>query len=90
MTNRHLDLAPVLGSLARDAGLVALARHEASVNPTERSQGKLPSRWVVMARDAARLASLAADSRWVPVGSEPGIPPWTDSYSALLPVFRWR
>lgn len=90
VTNRHLDLAPVLGRLADDAGLVALVRHEPTVSPAERRQGKLPSGWLAMARDPGSLAPLAADSRWVPATPQPGTPTWTDGYSALVHVFHWR
>jgi len=90
ITNRHLDLAPVLARLARDLGLVALLRDDATVSEAERREGKLPSKWLVMARGPARLAPLAADPRWAAPAVGPDAPAWTDDYSALFHIFRWR
>jgi hypothetical protein len=90
VTNRHLDLGPVLAALARDAGLTALTRNDPTVSPAERRQGKLPSKWLVMAREASTLTPLAADPRWIVASSGPDTPVWTDSYSAVLHVLHWR
>src|SRR5581483_12071620 len=40
VSNRHLRLGPVLGAIARAAGLVARARDDAAVAPAERARGK--------------------------------------------------
>lgn len=90
ISNRHLDLEPVLADLALDARLAALVRHDAVVSAEDRARGRTPARWVVMARAAADLGALGADPRWRPAQRRAGAAMWTDDFSSLLPVLRWR
>jgi len=90
ISNQHLDLEPVLADLARDAGLVALLQVDTHVTPAERAGGKLPSRWAVMARGRGDLGPLATDARWVPPRAPAGERLWTDDFSSVLGVLRWR
>jgi hypothetical protein len=90
ISNRHLELEPVLGTIARAAGLVTLARDDARVSEAERALGKVESQWVVMARREEDLGALRGDPRWRPASAPPGARPWTDSFASLLSAFRWR
>jgi hypothetical protein len=88
ISNKHLDLAPVVASLAKDAGLVArLEDHE----PDEKVDGDLayPSEWVVLVHQVADLGTLATDARWKQLPSRAGYRPWTDDYSNVFSVIRW-
>jgi hypothetical protein len=86
ISNRYLDLQKVLGNVATDAHLVALAEYDTS----DIQAGKLPSRWVVMARTKDDLGALSADSRWIPLKSDPHARVWTDDYSSILTIFNWE
>jgi len=94
ITNQHLDLAPVLGNLAQDAKLVAWIEDDSTLTEQQASDGKLGSRWVVMARNKGDLAHLvtSADSfaSWVALEGRANARVWTDDYSNLLTVIRWR
>ncbi len=46
ISNRYLDLGKILGNVAGDAGLIALVEQDSE----NIAAGKLPSRWIVMAR----------------------------------------
>ena len=88
ISNKHLDLKPVVASLAKDADLVALMQdHE----PDEKADGALAyaSEWVALAPKSADLGSLATDSRWEAVPSRAGYQVWTDDYSNVFNVIRW-
>ena len=89
ISGRYLDLGPVLASLAKARGLVALECDEAAVVAAMKA-GKYPSRWVAIARGAEHLGKLASDERWQPLQSRPGMRVWTDDYSNLLSIFDWR
>ncbi len=89
MTNRHMHLDPVVAALARDAGLVCLIQHDAHVTPEESAVGKAPSKWAVMARDAAHLGALTTDKRWQPARERPGVGVWTDDYANVFSVLNW-
>lgn len=63
-SNVHVDLAPVFGRWAAEDGLTCLVRADFEVSDDERSSGKLPSQYVVMARGLEDLRGLADDPRW--------------------------
>jgi hypothetical protein len=86
ITNTHLDLEPVLASLAQDSGLVSRTEDDAYVEPDDAERGKINSKWMVMARTLADLGPLASDSKWLPAQARPGMPVWTDDFSSLLSV----
>ncbi len=85
-SNRHLALEPVLGRIAAAHQWVALARADPA--GPEAASGKLPSEWMVMARDARDVGPLIVDPRWVPVGASRGAPLWTDDFSNVVGVLR--
>jgi hypothetical protein len=85
VSNRYLDLRKVLGNVASDANLVALVE----TDTTEIQAGKLPSRWIVMARSKEDLGALAVDPRWIPLKGDPSARVWTDDFSSILTVFKW-
>jgi hypothetical protein len=84
ISNRYIDLAPVLGVLARDAGLVARVRSDLDLSPEQVEDGKLPSAWIVMAARGADLGALAKDPRWREPRSRPEEAVWTDDFSNII------
>lgn len=80
ISNRHLNLRPVMAALAKDAGMTAYINDNRHVsNPLA-----VPSVWVMMASSPGVLQSLAKhDPRWVPLES-PGARVWTDHYSNIM------
>lgn len=87
ISNRHLDLEPVLGRLAKDAGLFTLTRHDLTT-PEERQEQKSSSTWTLMARSPHDLHDIAADYRWEQTAVDPEVPLWTDDYSSVLSVLK--
>jgi len=89
-SSRFLALRRELLALATDAGLshrkqLDSRREERKDNWT----GWTPSEWVLMARDVDDFGSIASDSRWGIIQDQPARV-WTDDYSNLLALFRWR
>jgi hypothetical protein len=89
ISNRHLDLQPVLGNLAQALGLVGLRQfdRDAERRPVP---GISISDWVVLTRRREDLGKLADDKRWEPIEIDPKVGVWTDDYSNLLSVFLWK
>jgi hypothetical protein len=85
ISNRYIDLRPVLAALARDAGLVCRVRSDLDVTPAEEAAGKSASVWAVMASSPRDLGPLAADPRWADAPSRPGDAPWADDFSDVAP-----
>jgi SAM-dependent methyltransferase len=90
ISNRYLDLKPVLGDLARDANLVVRIDEDMNVSAKETSEGKSASLWVVMARQVEDLGKLARSGFWEPIRSRGSRDVWTDDYSNLFRVFKWN
>jgi hypothetical protein len=85
ISNRYLDLAPVLGNVARAVGLTGLVRADMG----DDARGKAASHWVLLARHPRDLGDLARDGRWEPLVGQPSLGVWTDDFSNVAGVFRW-
>lgn len=86
LSNRYLGLGPIVGALARDAGMACRGLEDDDAS----APGQEASHWMILARDEAALGPLARKALW----NEPEIPAntpvWTDQRSAIWPVFQWR
>ncbi len=89
LSNRYLDLDPVMGRQAADAGLVCRIGYDTAVSAEEKRTGKQPSIWAVMAEAEQDLGSLISDSRWRRPRLRPGASAWTDDYSDLVSCLHW-
>jgi hypothetical protein len=83
LSNRYLDLEPVVAALARERGMAARVG-------TSTLSGFFfsASTWAVMARSDADFGPMAADVRWPQAKTRRGVPAWTDDYSSLLSVWE--
>jgi spermidine synthase len=90
ITNTYLDLQPVLAALAADAGLVGVIETDARISDADLKRGSLPSVWVVIGRNTNDLGKLVDDSRWKPLLGPPGSKVWTDEFSSVISVFKWK
>jgi spermidine synthase len=90
ISNLHLDLAPVIAALARDAGWLHRLRDDVFASQKEIAEGVLPSRWMLMAESEQGFASLQNDLRWEQVPAAETTRVWTDSHSSLMEVLHWR
>ncbi len=82
ISNRHMNLTPVLAAAARALGLYGLVHYperDYQLMTTFKSDA-----WVVaLARKPQSLALLASDPDWQPL-PRPASRPWTDDYSGIL------
>lgn len=85
LSNRFLNLEPVIGNLAAAAGLVARVR-VGVVTAQQSHDGSKTSAWAVLARTSDALGSLAHDQRWREAQPDPALRVWTDDFSTLWPV----
>ena len=84
ISNRYLDLDPVVRGLADELGLAVLR-----IDDPEDNEMVYSSDWMLLARDPAALAHpelRAAESE--SASAELPRPLWTDGYSNLLQVFK--
>jgi len=85
-----VSLNSVLVNLARDAGFISLSNADLKLSDEDRQKKKSPSTWVVMARTQADLRGLSRDQRWHTLSVRPGDALWTDDFSDILSVFKWK
>jgi spermidine synthase len=90
ISNRYLELRPLLADLASSFDLVCFAQDDLNITDADQAAEKFPSRWVLMAHRASDLGALPQDSRWQRVGPRSRRVVWTDEFSNLLGVFKWR
>jgi hypothetical protein len=76
ISNRYLDLDPVLGNLAAEVGLVGYIENDREND----IPGKASSSWVVLARQQGTLDRLVHEDRWKQWQTEHG---WAASGEAL-------
>ncbi len=89
ISNRYLDLEPVLAEGARRGGWEAASLdHPSSV----RYLNDHPSHWVAMTRDRQTMEDLIAASgapkSWKKLTTRPGFAGWTDDYASILPLIE--
>jgi SAM-dependent methyltransferase len=85
VSNIYLNLAPVVGQLARQAGYQAIEvkNHEDLKNKI------LASEWVLVTNNPAVLENAAIRLHSVPIARRDGLRLWTDSFNNLLEVVKW-
>ena len=89
ITNRYLELEPVVGRLAAEFNLVARTRNELETPVDVRALGREPSQWIVMARSESDLGTIREDADWHAVAVTAQTPLWTDDFSNIAGVLRW-
>jgi hypothetical protein len=87
ISNRFLDLEPVVAAAARSGGWQA-AQLFYRPGPNNRDAGTM-SQWIALSRDAGVIRVLKAnDASWAPIKSRAGFTPWSDDYSTILPLLK--
>ncbi len=82
ITNRHLDLKPVLANVANELGLIAIYQRDIG------RAGRLTTEWVIIARDWQDLGQLMQDTRWGILSPDKSKSTWTDDYSNIFSVLK--
>jgi len=85
ITNRYLNLAPVLARLADENGFADRICDDDGDYET----GKDGSTWVLLARDERYFGGLAGDEVWKKIDPRKTAAVWTDDFSNILSVFKW-
>lgn len=83
ISNRYLDLEPIVGRLAMELDLKAYVMNDSK----DDSVGKTASTWVVLARSKAHLRDLPS-RHFFPLDGFSWTRPWTDDYTSLYDILR--
>jgi hypothetical protein len=82
VTNRYLDLQPVIQAIAKRFGLVAGRIHQPA-GPLVK-----PSDWIVLARSNSVLGRAEFANKLKPLESQRRVRLWTDDYSNLFQILK--
>ncbi|MEL7687327.1 fused MFS/spermidine synthase [Citromicrobium bathyomarinum] len=88
ISNRYLDLRPVIAAHAAQNGWIALMRDD----PAVREDGISASFWVAIASDPqpiARLLLSSPQTDWIEL-DDPAPQVWTDDFASILPLLDWN
>jgi hypothetical protein len=88
LSNRYLDLEPVVGGLIRRTSAAGLIRANTDRTPQLESSGD-PSIWAAIASDSSHLGALRNTPGWRPMRVRESVGVWTDDFSNIFRVFIW-
>ena len=87
ISNRFLDLEPVVAAIARRQHWQAAIFLYSGRTPAV--AGETGSTWIALSHDADTLAALAyARPGWRALRERPGFSGWTDDFSSILPLLK--
>ena len=76
----------LVAALAAEAKLPALSRTDQDAS----APGKARSIYVIVALDEGTIRELKENADWVRATPDPSVRPWTDDYSNLWAILKWR
>lgn len=85
ISNRHVDLEPPIALLAASAGMQAKHVHSLASNAT----GEYTATWILVTDNKAFFLQPELVAHAFDAETLPGLRPWTDDFSSLLPVLTW-
>jgi hypothetical protein len=88
LSNRYLDLEPVLARLIREAGVAGLIRSNTDRTPELESSG-YPTIWAAIASNPEQLGALRNAAGWRRLRIRERVGLWTDDFSNIFGVFIW-
>ena len=88
ISNRYLDLAPVLATLAKDAGMPA--RHLIDLAPPPDSVARLSAEVVALGQPGRDLNFLPEAAGWQQMAASTRATLWTDARSDIISRIKWR
>ena len=89
ITNRFLDIEPVLAAAATEGGWTA-RRLRFEPSRTDRANNAAPSTWVALSQSPETIGRLTSGDRaWSDLSGRAGFRAWTDDHASLLPLIRY-
>ncbi len=91
ISNRFLDLQPVVAAIAQAEGMAARVF---SYKPSDdlRAKGHTASVWIALAADEASMRAFtqatANPAGWQNMATRPDVPAWSDDFASVLPVLK--
>ncbi len=84
LSNRHLNLLPVINAMGRSLNLMTFHR----MHMGDAKKGQLASEWALLTSNEHLVTKLTRDTGWEFVADNNQML-WTDDYSNILPMVKW-
>src|SRR5256885_1324404 len=84
ISNRHMELASVVGGIAHANGLMSRVNNRAARDDEEDAKYIFTSTVVISAREEKDFGELLDDKDWQPIEPDPNQRIWTDDYSNVV------
>jgi hypothetical protein len=69
---------------------VAYLQNDFDISPGDAAQGKIASRWILMAHNRSALARDVGPGHWRSLDESVAGDLWTDEFSDVLKIIHWR
>ncbi len=89
MSNRYLDLSPLLAGLAYDGGFECIKREDIVSDVITKKTGRFPSKFMVLSRNERVIRTLQNTENWKVPPKRDGNPIWTDKYTNVFELMTW-
>lgn len=92
ISNRFLDLEPMIAAIAAREGWTAMIRFYRPSTAQLPGQSFTASTWVALSRNPERLAALRATSPaadWQTLRTRAGVTAWSDDFASVLPILKF-
>jgi len=85
ISNRYLDLKPVVAAASRSGGwTAALRRYRTDSAGVGRNE--TGSDWVALSQNPVTVQHVVKGEQWLPLPLRAGFKPWTDDHASVLPL----
>ncbi|WP_020468388.1 fused MFS transporter/spermidine synthase family protein [Zavarzinella formosa] len=88
ISNRYLNLEPVVDKIVRDGNYAARVMHDSVHRDEEYLTGKTSSTWIAVARNEESLGRLMDDPRWKLLEVDPKVSIWTDDFTPIKNILQ--
>ena len=86
VSNRYIDLEPVVAAIAHDAGLQAMSVH----SHEDKQNGYYYADWILVTANQAFIGQPAMVNNAFATPWQPQFRLWTDNYSSVFPLLKWH
>ncbi|TPE58787.1 hypothetical protein FJQ54_17250 [Sandaracinobacter neustonicus] len=96
VSNRFLDLEPVVAAIAKELGMAARVRLYMPSLQDRADYSYNPSIWIALTADEASMTRFTEatghSEEWLPLRHDKAVPAWTDGFASVLPVLKpfWK
>ena len=86
VSNKYVDLEPVVAAIAHDAGMYAMSVHSHG----DEQNGLYYANWILVTANRAFIDQPEVVNNAFPTPLPPGVRLWTDNYSSVFSLLKWH